>query len=488
MKSLFKNFRAKYTSLPLQVRASLWFFLCSVMQKGISVVVTPIFTRLMSTTEYGQFNVFNTWLGIFTVFVSLHMYNAVYTQGLVKFDKDKDVFSSSLQGLTLVLTCIWTAVYLISSDFWNGITNLTLVQMLAMIWMIWATSAFSFWAAEQRVNLSYRKLVLLTILVSICKPFLSIILVYNSTDKVTARIIGILIVELVGYTGLFFVQLKKGKKFYSKRFWKYSLLFCLPLVPHYLSQTVLNGADKIMIERMVGASESGIYALAYSLSQLMLMINQALVQTVNPWIYQKIKKKEVSDIHKVALPCLAIIGCLNILLICFAPEIVSIFAPESYYDAIWVIPPVALSGYFIFAYTLFADFEFYYEKKKFIAIATAVSALLNIGLNYVFINAFGYYAAGYTTLACYMVYTFGHYFFMRKILKEYHDGADVYKTKYLITMTSVFLLVGLLMLFTYKLFVLRYLIIALLIVLIVIFRKKIKSIVKGIIGVRKKKM
>lgn len=93
--------RKKYRSMPVQVKASLWFLICSFLQKGISTVSTPIFTRLLSTAEYGQYNVFNSWLGIITIFVTLNLSAGVYTQGLVKFDKDNKILSSSLQGLML---------------------------------------------------------------------------------------------------------------------------------------------------------------------------------------------------------------------------------------------------------------------------------------------------------------------------------------------------------------------------------------------------
>ena len=65
---------------------------------------------------------------------------------------------------------------------------------------------------------------------------------------------------------MYFAEMIKGKKFYSAKFWKHALMFNLPLIPHYLSQTILNSADRIMISSLVGASEAGIYSLAYSIS------------------------------------------------------------------------------------------------------------------------------------------------------------------------------------------------------------------------------
>lgn len=98
-----------------------------------------------------------------------------------------------------------------------------------------------------------------------------------------------------------------------------------------------------------------------------------------------------------------IIALANVILIAFAPEVIAVFAPLEYHDAIWVIPPVAMSVYFMFAYGFFACFEFYYEKTTYISIATSVGAVVNVVLNYIFINIFGYYAARYTILLCYIL-------------------------------------------------------------------------------------
>ena len=48
------NITSKYRSLSVQAKAALWFTICSFLQKGISFITVPIFTRLMSTQEYKQ--------------------------------------------------------------------------------------------------------------------------------------------------------------------------------------------------------------------------------------------------------------------------------------------------------------------------------------------------------------------------------------------------------------------------------------------------
>ena len=483
--NVFLKIKTKYIILPVTVKASIWFLICSFMQKGISVITTPVFTRLLNSAEYGQYNVFNSWLGIVGVIVTLWIFNGVYTQGLVKFEEQRDRFSSALQGLTFMLVLLWTVIYIIGHNFWNHILKITTAQAIMMLIMIWASAVFNFWAAEQRVVLKYKQLVIVTIVVSIAKPVLSIILINLSDDKVTARILGLVLAEVIGYTWMFFVQVKKGKRFVDWNIWKYAFAFNIPLIPHYLAQNVLVSSDRIMIERMVGASEAGIYSLAYSIAQIMILFNNALAQTISPWIYKKIKDKEPQKVTNIAYGSLTFVAVVNVFLIAFAPEAVHFFAPKEYYAAIWAIPPVAMSVFFQFAYSFFACFEFYYEKTMFITVATIISAVLNLGLNYICIQWFGYIAAGYTTLICYIIQFVCHYIMMQKVCNLFLDGVVIYKPSVMIGMIITLFVAGFGFMITYNYPVIRYTLLAVAIVAVVIKRRAIIGFIQTLLKNRK---
>lgn len=473
-----------YKQLPLQVKATFVFFLCSFLQKGISFITTPIFTRILSTVEYGQFSVFNSWMQVVAPIISLNLYSGVYSQGLVKFECERNKYSSSLQGLSLILISIWFLVYLFFENLINEIFELTTLQMILMFLLIWTNTTYSFWSMDQRVDFKYKKLAVFTVLVSVTQPIVCILLIIHSNDKVTARILGMVIVQLLCYAWTFFFQLSKEKMLYSKKYWIYALQFNVPLLPHYLSLTILNSSDRIMISNMVSAEKAGIYNLAYSVSMIMTMFNSALLQTIEPWIYKKIKQNRIQDLSKVAYPSFLLIAGVNLLLILFAPEIISVFAPEDYYEAIWVIPAVTLSVFFMFLYTFFATFEFYYEKTKYVAFATIAGALLNIVLNYILIKVFGYLAAGYTTLFSYILFAGLHYGFMRKICRKYMNGINPYSGKVIFLISFVSVTLGLSCLILYLYTLIRYFVIALIIVGLILFRNKWINFIKSFIAIR----
>lgn len=452
----------------------------------MTFITTPIFTRLLTSAEYGQYNIFNSWLSIISVIVSLQLSFGVYSRGLVAFEKERGVFSSSMAGLSFTLVLLWSVIYFVSRSFWNRVLSLTTAQMVCMFLIIWATEIFNFWAKDQRTDFKYRGLVAVTAAVSFAQPVLSIILVRAANDKVTASVVGRAIAVVLAGAGLFVVQMKKGGTFFHAGYWKHALAFNIPLIPHYLSVTVLNGSDRIMIGKMVNESAAGIYGLAYSVSQGMTIFNSALIQVAEPWLYKKIKNKQIKNIAKAAYPAFLLVAAVNLLLIAIAPEAVKIFAPAEYYDAIWIIPPVAMSVFFTFSYNFFAVFEFYYEKTKLIAAATCAAASLNIVLNFIFIKIFGYYAAGYTTLVCYMAYALFHMLFMRKICRERLNNERPFDLRIYFLIAGGLLAGGFLLMLAYPITVLRYALLLAAVVLCVIFRRKILAVVRGILVTRER--
>ena len=480
----FKSLIEKYKSMSLQVKAAMWFFICSVIQRGIAFITTPIFTRLMSTSDYGQYNVFTSWMSMLTVIVTLNLTAGVYIQGLVKFEKDRNRFTSSLMGLLTCLSLGWLVIYLLLQKWINPLISLSTDKMLLMFCLMWTTSIFGFWSIDKRVDFDYKPIVIVSLLFAVANPTISILFIVNSEDKAMARIIGMALTELVLFGWMFVKLMHKGKKWFSAQYWPYVVKFNLSLIPHYLASSVLSSSDRIMIERIVGESEAGIYSLAYSVSMIMTMVSSALTQTIEPWIYKKIRDKQEKTIEAIAYPSLIIVAVANIILIALAPEIIRIFAPAEYYDAIWVIPPVSMSTFFMFAYSFFAAFEFYYEKTKLISIATFIGSALNIALNFVCIKIFGYVAAGYTTLVCYMAYTFAHYAFMRTILRENHVSEKIYNLKVLIMIMSVFVIIGFLFTMTYTIWQLRYLLAASIMIICSLKRDLIKKFIRQLLSIR----
>lgn len=55
---LLEKIKLKYHDIPVQAKLAMWILICTVIQKGISLITVPVFTRLMDTTEYGKVSIY----------------------------------------------------------------------------------------------------------------------------------------------------------------------------------------------------------------------------------------------------------------------------------------------------------------------------------------------------------------------------------------------------------------------------------------------
>jgi O-antigen/teichoic acid export membrane protein len=400
-------------------------------------------------------------------------------RGLVKNEKDREKFTSSLLTLSIVMILIWFLICCIFKNLFLSITGLNEREMYSMFSIMITSIGFEFWSVYKRVEYDYKKLMSVTLLVSLIQPIVSIFLVLIAKgDKADARISGVMLVGLCIYGPLIVSMLIKGKCFFNSLYWKDAVLFNLPLIPHFLSQTILNHSDRLMINYYIGESEAGIYSLAYSLSMIMFLFNTAINDTLSPWTYQKLKDKNYSDIREIAQVAIMIIAGINLGLILIAPEVLLIFAPKSYKGASDIIPPVAMSVFFLFLYSLFVNIEMYYGKNKKIMIASMAGAIINIVLNMIFIPKFGYIAAGYTTLFSYLIYCLMHAFFTKKIIKEEKFTESCYNFKSIVICSGCFLVIGFIL---YKLYphpFVRYGLLVIVCIIVCLNRKYVCDIVK----------
>lgn len=466
----------KYNHINTRAKASIWFAVTSIMQKGVAFITVPIFTRLLTAEEYGIYNVYLSWLQIFTIITSLYLYHGVFNNGMTKYDNDRDVYISSMQGLTLSITVLVSIVYYFNYNYWSELLGLSPIMIALMFVEMAVTPAFFFWSGRQRFENKYRLLVALTVAKSIINPVLGLIMVFVSENKALARVESVVITELAFCGILMIYQFKKGKHFFVAKYWKYALTLAIPLIPHYLSGVILNQGDKIMIDHMVGKSEVAYYSVAYSIGMLVQIITRAINNTLTPWLYTKIKETKYNDIIMPVNYVLVITFVISVLLMMVSPELISFFGPKSYESAAYVVPPVAASVFFIFLYNLLALPEFYFEKTRFLAVSSIIAAIVNILLNYVFIKEYGYIAAGYTTLACYVLYSIGHAIVSRKVLIKEIGISFIYDKNCIIVLSLIVIFLGITSNLLFNYWIIRYSVIVIAILICFLNRNRIKNL------------
>ena len=197
-------------NVPLEIKASFAYTVCSVIQQTLSILTLPLFTRVLTKAQYGQFSVYSSWLAIIMIFTTLNLPYGSFNTALVKFEDDCDKYISSIQGICIGLTGIAFVIYLPFSKLWNHLFTLPTLFVVIMLVEAFATASLQFWFGKQRFDYKYKGVVLITLLISVLSPLLALYLVSSVSEKGYARIFGYSVVNIV--IGVFFAayNLYKG--------------------------------------------------------------------------------------------------------------------------------------------------------------------------------------------------------------------------------------------------------------------------------------
>lgn len=466
-----------------ELKASIVYTIATLLSKGITVITLPLFTRIMSPTQIGIVNIYTSWQSIVYVVVTLSLTSGGYMIALKEFKDERDQYTSSILSLTTLMGIVFFFIYIIFSNFFVHIFQLTNKLILLMILGFIFTPAVDLWMAYQRYEYKYVKVGIYLIFSSVLSSLGSLVAVFFANQKSLSNlgeirlISGNMILYIFSLVIWVFV-IFKGKTFFNCSYWKYSIKLSLPLIANSIAMQILNVSDRTMIASLVGKNAVGIYSVLYSVSSIPLMIWGALNSSFVPFLFENIDKKENNyKIRKISTSLMGSYAVIAFLITLLAPEIVRILATDEYYSAIYIIPPIAIGIYLISVSNMYSNILIYYKKTSVIMIASVLSASINILLNSIFIKRYGFVAAAYTTFVAYAVLSLVQYYVAHKVQKKL-GKKTVYEDKKIILIGILLIVCSLFMNILYTNTAMRYVVIVGIIVFFVINKDKLINLVK----------
>ncbi len=264
---MIENLKNKYRSMPIQLKATLFYTMIVFLQNTVSLITTPIFTRILTTVDYGTINLYNSWYNILSIFVTLNLAAGVYNNALLDFGEDKNKVTSNFLSISVLLS---TIVFLLCVIFRKLVSNLLGLSSNLVFYMclnFLTLPAWNLYINKQKFDYKYKIPFIISIIIFLLNPILGILGVYLfPTNKAIAKIIFSGLPNVILGFFLIVITYKNCKSFFDKNLWKYALKFNIPLIPHYLSNIILSSSDRIMIARICGEAKAGIYSLSYNIS------------------------------------------------------------------------------------------------------------------------------------------------------------------------------------------------------------------------------
>ena len=114
----------KYKWASLTTKATIWYTACNMIQKIAAFFIMPFLTRILTTSDYGLYSVFLSWVDIIEIFATMKIYNHGYVAGLVKNIKDQDRYTCSIQSVSLMMMTICFSVFFLFSEQISGLIQI----------------------------------------------------------------------------------------------------------------------------------------------------------------------------------------------------------------------------------------------------------------------------------------------------------------------------------------------------------------------------
>lgn len=430
------------------IQSGLWSIACTFIQATTSFLTMPIFTRLLSPDDYGMVTNYNSWYTILLPVCSMCLYVSV-NKAIYDFSDEIDKYISSQLFLTVLVVSITYIIVPQLIDF-----RLPRSVIRIMFFSFLSSSAFNMFSILQRFRFKYKLLSCFTVTIVLGDILLSYILIkYISIERYLSRIIGQSVTSIVIGILLLLFFFWKSQCFINLQFWKYGLKIGLPMIFHMIGMQILNQSDRIMINKICGSYDAGLYSVPYSICNILVILWTSVTNGLVPWIYTKLYLNAIEEIYDITRKMVKVISFVVISFIAMAPLAMHILADEKYQEGINCIPAIAFGMYFMCMYNMFVTIENFHKKTIYIAVCTVSAAIINLLLNLLLIPVFGYHMASYTTMFCYVLLAILHFNVSRKI-----DERRIFPIRDMVGYGILIIGVGSLLEFLYDYWMARYLI------------------------------
>lgn len=400
------------------VKAGIGYTIGNYMLKGLSFLTVPIFSRLLSTSDYGIFNTYLAYQSIVFLFVGMALHTSL-KNAKYKYKEDFAKYNSCCILVTLLNLGIWLLLSNLIYPLYGDAVGFSRVIVNLLLLDSFGTALIQFFNVYVGLDYRYSSFLKISAFNAVANMGISVLLIMTvfRNDRATGRILGNVIPVAVIACVIIWYFWRKAVPRFNIKYTKFAVSYSLPLIPHGISQVILAQFDRIMIKELIGPSQAGIYSFAYNIFSIINVTSNSLDNVWGPWFYERMEQKDYGSIKKYSSKYAFGMLMFSVMVMLGAPELVKILGAREYWDAMYSVIPIVIGGYFMFLYTLPSSVEYYYAKTKFIAIGTGMAALINIVLNVIFIRQFGYLAAAYTTLVTYLLYFVFHYLIAWNIQK-----------------------------------------------------------------------
>lgn len=401
-----------------------WYFLSSILTKGLSILLLPIYTRYLNPTDYGILQSLNSVALFLPVILSLSL-DSAFGRFFHDYKNDKEqlkILFSTVFWFVVLYGCILLFIILITSQYW--IPQLLKVPIFPYVYLAFIPALLTQLSQLGRVfleqSLQVRVTTFLDVTSSLLNAGLSIWLLISFNLGVIGRLIGIAFASifLLIFYILYFWKLGYLKFVFSKQLCFKSLLYAAPLVPALAGSWIAGLSDRLVIAKYCTLSDVGLYSLAFQLAMVLYLVGDAITRVLSPISMSGLVcDKEITKqrMANFALYLWGIMLLANLGISLFAKEVVYLISDKAFHSSYSLIAIISFIYVLGMQYRFPMDIISFHRKTWILTIASIMMGGVNLILNLIFVPIYGYFAAAWATVVAMLVYSLWVMFWGQKL-------------------------------------------------------------------------
>ncbi len=389
----------QYKSL---IKNSFLFAIGSIGSKAIQFFMLPLYTRMLTTSDYGQLDVLQTTISLLIPLITFQAIEAVFRYS-VDMRENKSASSVLMNGIllclfgmliSLLLFPVFTRIEPFSSYllFFYLILFFSMMNSVLKQFVRGLGKIKAFVASDLAYTASF---VTFNI---ICLVYLKMGLRGYFLSMVLAHLINTFILLVFGNVFKYL-----NFKSFDKSFMKTMLIYSIPLIPNGLMWWVMSVSDRYILTYFLGFDATGIYSVSYKFPSLITLMNSIFFMAWQLSAMQEYGKEGYDNFYKNIFGVLSsFLLLITAVVLLILKPLMSVFVADAFYES-WKYVPLLLVGTVFQAFSSFFGTNYTASKKTKGAFTTSVyGAIVNIGINLLLIPIWGIQAAAFSTMLAYL--------------------------------------------------------------------------------------
>lgn len=376
----------------LAIKSGLWYVFSTFVTKGLAFLTTPIFARLMTSSDYGEFSNFANWQSLLLIVVSMEMYNTL-SRAYYDFTDEYDQYTSSITIVGCFITIVFYAFFLINSNWIFKVVSIPPKFVHLMFFTMLLQGVKQVYLTKERTLYKYKAAAFISLLSLIVPTIISILLVAKvpEGERLSARMYGFYVPYAL--IGVYCVKaIFRNGVILRAKYIKYAFVLSIPLLAHYLTIYLLASTNTIVTKSILGAEAAAVVSITTSIMNIIIVLFQSVTGAVTTWIMDKLEVKQ----HDLVRKCIVLvtIGAAVVAwgIMILAPEIVKVFGGTKYIEAISLIPGLAFSVFVQIMTTILTIILTYDKNIVVTAVVTGIVSVDSIGAKILLLPMIGYQA------------------------------------------------------------------------------------------------